>query len=147
MTIIETARQYVGIKEKPPNKGFSDIAFEKSMKAIGWKKYWSWCMMFQKLIHTECYFGTPKEKYLKYFSPNCQQTFRNFMKFAPELILTAPEEGAMIIWKTGKFTGHVGIISGSDLTIEGNRNDICQEAFRNLTKSTKKFEVLGYVKF
>lgn len=35
--IVETARKYLGKKEKPGNGGWFDAEFEKRMRALGWQ--------------------------------------------------------------------------------------------------------------
>lgn len=113
MTLSEQALQYVGKKEKPGNAGFEDPELEKKMKAIGWQAPWPYCVLGVKLCALQAEVGTPATQ--KLFSPNCQDTFENFLK-AGYRITMEPEPNAIVIWenwKNGQLTtkGHAGVVT------------------------------------
>lgn len=114
MTLSERALTYVGKREKPGNAGFEDPELEVKMKGIGWQAPWPYCVMGVKLVAIETAPGH-KPVFDKVFSPNCQDTFENFLK-AGYRITMEPEPNAIVIWenwKNGQLTtkGHAGIVT------------------------------------
>lgn len=112
MTLSEIALTYVGKKEKPGNAGFEDPELEKKMIAIGWQAPWAYCILGVKLCVVE---ALPQDKNThNLFSPNCQDTFENFLKAAHRITME-PEPNTIVIWeswKNGVLTtkGHAGIV-------------------------------------
>lgn len=118
MTLSERALTYVGQKEKPGNAGFEDPELEKKMYTIGWKPPWPYCVLGVKLCAVEAFPEIQREKgtshWNQLFSPNCQDTFENFLK-AGYRITMEPEPNSIVIWenwKDGQLTtkGHAGIV-------------------------------------
>lgn len=140
--IIETAKNYVGQKELPPNAGFKDKYLTEKMIKIGWKKGWHWCCLFAKLVFKESYsaiYGDNSEQVnsiVKLFSANSQQTYRNFEKKG--LTGKEPRPGAVMILKYKGVSGHTGIVTevrgeGYFMTVEGNNKDMVREVLRSTT--------------
>lgn len=129
--ILETAKSYIGQKEKAGNAGFIDPAFEAKMKAMGWQASQSWCAYFAELCWKSG-FTVLKHPHLqlidRLFSPSATATAANFMN--NDLFKTGkkPKPGALAIWKHGNtWKGHIGIVSevlkdGTFKCIEGNTN-------------------------
>lgn len=136
--IVRTAEQYLGQREKPGNMGFIDPAFDKKMRARGFRNGWAWCCLANELVYVEAY-----EEYKpglvpllnKLFSPHCMTTYNNFKKDGTFKVGTVPVVGAMAFYesvKNGKplpgNPGHTCIVTaavtnGHIKTIDGNSND------------------------
>lgn len=158
MTLIETARQYLGQTEKPGNLGFPDRIFDEKMRHIGFQNGSPWCGYFVRL----CIYETHPHRWdelSKLFTPHCITTF-NKCKAAGLVILTVPRPKAIVIWQHGKTTsGHTGIVetvkeNGQFTSIEGNTNgkgsrngDRVAQQVRpnNLEKSASGLWVRGFI--
>lgn len=132
--IADVAKRYIGIKEKPNNSGFYDADFQKAMEDIGWKKGYSWCVYFAKLVWSKSLQNqVVRAAAMKLINGNSQSTLRNFIadKSGMFTVSDTATPGAIVIFQNyvaGKpqTTGHAGIVTsaGADYfeTIEGNTN-------------------------
>lgn len=132
--ILQTAQSFVGQKEISGNMGFKQPFFLRLMESIGWKKSWSWCSMFCKLVYTEACkkVGVDPKTITKFINPSVQKTRANFIKagFPLETDWRKVKPGAYISWVSSKdrAKGHTGILvefleNGKKMkTIEGNTN-------------------------
>lgn len=109
----------MGKKELPGNAGFEDKELEKKMYSIGWVAPWPYCVLGAKLCAVEAFPEITREHgssfWNKLFSPNCQDTFENFLK-AGYPIKMEPSADTIVIWeswKNGCLTtkGHAGIVT------------------------------------
>lgn len=131
MTPQEVALKYIGETEKPGNMGFTDVEFEKKMKAVGFQKTHAWCAYFTELVFKEAFPEKFKELD-KLFSASTIQTFRNF-RDAAYPIGVVPKPGNLVIWQTfddgdPRATGHAGVVvevvdKDTFYSVEGNTND------------------------
>ncbi len=147
--VLETATSFVGQKEVSGNMGFIQPFFLKLMESVGWRKSWSWCSIFCKLVYTEAYkkMGLDPKIITKYISPSVQKTRANFLKAGYPLItdwkLVKP--GAYISWVSGsdRTKGHTGILveftdNGKKMiTIEGNTNSEGSREGDSVAKKTR----------
>ena len=161
MTPSEVALQYVGKTEKPGNSGFTDVDFEKRMRAVGFVTGHAWCAYFTELVFKEAY----PEKFFELdnlFSGSTIQTFKNF-RDAAYLIGYAPQPNTLVIWqsyKDGKpqATGHAGVVlnvrsSWEFDSIEGNTNseggregfEVAVMPRKVLAKVTTGLKILGFI--
>ena len=137
MNILETAKQYIGIREIPENQGWEDKAFEERMESLGWKNGWAWCSLFAKLVWLESLPEPLRHDAEKMISPGALQTWRNALAFGWKTG-SVPMTGAIAIWEhrsNGKYDGkgHAGICASETyvrnsggqvfLSIEGNTNE------------------------
>lgn len=153
--ILETAKKYIGTKEKAGNLGFDNMHFEDNMHACGWKTGYAWCSFFAELVWREAYsaFDTTVANTIGLiFSGSAVQTFHNFNKNKQEgfviKIETFPKPGSLVVWqkyKNGKATqwGHIGIVdiaaSDSFKTIEGNTNNAGYREGDGVYQKTRKY--------
>lgn len=132
--IVNTAKSYVGQKEKKANSGFEDRIFELKMKKeSGWQAGWAWCACFVELVWSEAYaknIGFPEKHALikQLITPSAVTTYNNFK--AKGLVTDKPTPGALVVWRNGNgWTGHIGIVIEADIlkktfqAVEGNTND------------------------
>ena len=129
--VIEVARKYIGIREKPNNSGFLDSEFQKRMEHVGWVKSYAWCTYFVELVFRE---ALPQYDVIfnKLFSGSATTTYKNFELDESGIFLTnrtIPKLGAAAIFRHGVgWQGHAGIVedivtaSNYFLDIEGNTN-------------------------
>lgn len=131
--IVNTAKSYVGQKEKKANSGFVDKDFLKKMKDAGWQEGWPWCSCFCEMVMREVYeknIGFPEKLAMvkKFITPSAVTTYNNFK--AAGLVTDKPTPGALVVWRNGNgWTGHIGIVIEADIlkktfqAVEGNTND------------------------
>jgi hypothetical protein len=130
--IVNTARSYLGEKEKPANSGFRDELFEQKMIERGFLPGDAWCALFLELVLFETYQYTIYEDYInRLCSKSAVMTYKNFRKEGPFVCDCIPAPGAGVIWQYYKdgerqWTGHAGIVTevttACFLSIEGNGN-------------------------
>jgi hypothetical protein len=121
--IKKTGLMFEGIEEVGSNQGFTNAAFEKMMRDVGWKDGEEWCSYFAKLVYIN---ALPKfeDDIRKWFSGSSQRTFENVQsgktdKF--EIVEGRPKKGDVVIWqrKAAPSKGHVGVVVK---TYAGNPN-------------------------
>lgn len=121
--IAEIALSYVGQREKSPNLGFKDEAFEKKMKLVGFYSGAAWCLFFGRLVWFEGGFSIKKLSASSYLcAKNNTDNWHD-----------TPIVGAIAIfwtYKNGKYqgTGHgcivVAVPSLTEYTtVDGNTTD------------------------
>lgn len=153
--IVSNAKKYIGIKEIPPNLGFDNPEFEKAMKSVGWHKGWAWCTSFVRYVWIESFKQHGDWEIIddlkNLISLNSIALIHNFEEvpiFSVRLALYEP--GDIAVWRTGRTSGHVGIVTkvldGENKfeTIEGNSSDSVKKNIRE-NKSFPNFELLGFV--
>jgi len=118
--IVETASEYIGVKEIPKNKGWEDKAFQKAMEQVGWYSGYAWCMLFAELVWSQSYFNTGRSDIVsqlsKLFSASVISTWHSAKKSDLFEIGYIPQVGAIMImqrYRGGKGTkwGHAGIVN------------------------------------
>jgi len=145
--IVEAARSYIGMMEKPGNKGWEDPKFEAKMVEVGWKVGHAWCAYQAELIWKEAYGEKhPLWKSLdRLFSPSAVSTYGNFHGSGSFKTGSAPRVGALAVWRHGTgWTGHIGVVvfvetkSTRFETVEGNTNKAGErEGLATLLKSRR----------
>lgn len=98
--IITEANRWVGQEEIEGNNGFVDKAFEKKMRAIGWKEPDAYCAAFVKLVMTEISSGAAKTFFTKNLTLGAEQNFINLSKkndYAEKI--QTPEAGCIVCYK------------------------------------------------
>ncbi|MBQ9212574.1 MAG: hypothetical protein IJ150_01355 [Bacteroidales bacterium] len=98
--IITEANRWVGQEEIEGNNGFVDKAFEKKMRAIGWKEPNPYCAAFVKLVMTEISSGAAKTFFTKNLTLGAEQNFINLSKkndYAEKI--QTPEAGCIVCYK------------------------------------------------
>ena len=122
--IVETARQFIGQKEKPGNMGFINPDFDAKMRSVGFADTQAWCAYFAELVWRDAGQDT------SHFSASAFKTYLQYQEAGRKGSQTAVP-GALAVWrsvKAGKpgWTGHIGIVSEVGPTsfkcIEGNTN-------------------------
>lgn len=170
MKAIETARRFVGEKEKTGNSGFNNLELQTIMSAAGHKKGEAWCAYFAEAMFVKAYpelEGVLRE----FFSGSCVRSFKNFrdgvktksgVKKAPFNITKTPVAGSLVLWqrfRDGQPTGlgHAGIVSevvSETLfkSIEGNTNstgsregDSVQIKSRTTSWTQNGLNVMGFI--
>lgn len=134
--IVNTAKSYIGQREKPGNTGFVDPEFEKSMISFGFKPGYSWCALFGEKVWMEAYNNYNKNISIaltSIFSVGAIDTLNRFKKSNLFIFTTTqPIPGALVFWQKYKdgvagWQGHVGIFlqmsNGKMITIDGNTNN------------------------
>lgn len=125
--IVVEARRWIGQREIPPNRGFSDAEFERLMREVGgWRPGWAWCACFVRLCVLRGALWTPEEeRWLRQsLQPGVLNTWRAFQ--AAGRIRQSPTIGSIAFWRNGATAfGHAGIVSAvespsSFRCIEGN---------------------------
>lgn len=132
--IIEVAKSYLHIREKPGNSGFNDPKFEAEMKRRGWIKGQSWCAYFVELVYVEAEV-LPYDVLNKLHSAGAVRTITNYRKMFPKAFSKVPTRGALVGFRHmidgkphPKGLGHIGICENpADMqsnfwTIDGNTN-------------------------
>jgi len=129
--IIAEAEKYIGVIERPGNKGFFNTTFEKLMRLIGFYTGAPWCAFFTKMIYAAVY---ADNKALKAAINSCNtggalDTLHRHENNGTFSVGEEPKPGAIAVWRHGKgTTGHHGIVKSVDVknntmvTIEGNTN-------------------------
>lgn len=161
MKVIEEARKYVGMKEKPQNSGFYNPTLQAIMTKAGQKSGEAWCAYFAEAMFCEAY-PENESKFRKLFNAGAVQTYKNFVAAGYKPLLK-PRPGDLVIWQ--KYTngmagwqGHAGIVSEviNDVefkSIEGNtksnvgtrEGDSVQEKTRKLVIVNSGLNVLGFI--
>lgn len=127
-TIIAVASGYIGILEKPGNKGFWNADFEKKIRKVGFNTGDSWCAWFTKLVLVEAYMkDTAYAAVLNSTLTGGAAACLDRCKKAGIPTGSVPRPGAIVVWKNGYGpAGHIGVVESVDgntmTTIEGNTN-------------------------
>lgn len=124
--IAAEARRWIGMREIPPNRGFTDAEFERLMREVGgWRPGWAWCACFVRLCVLRGGEWTPGEEdwLRRALQPGVLNTWRAFA--AAGRTTRAPQVGAVAFWRSGATAyGHAGIVSAVGAaafrSIEGN---------------------------
>lgn len=89
-SLARHAEKYIGQTERPPNRGFSDPAFESKMKEVGWVVGHPWCMYALRLVLADALVehGLPRLAAVRaskfYINPSALTTWELFQKHASE---------------------------------------------------------------
>jgi hypothetical protein len=166
MTLIETARKYIGQKEMTGNKFIDDPKVKgdlgERIKAAGQKDGEAWCAYFVEAVLRETYPDRSSE-IDKYISASAVKTFENLKK-AGYKVSKLPTVGDIVVWqkyKEGKpiWQGHIGIVSkvingNVFMSIEGNTNNgksregtTVLENRHTCSVLTNGLNVMGFVTF
>jgi len=133
--IAKQARQYIGYREKPGNRGFLRAAFQEAMYAVGWRDTHPWCVYFCELVWTEFYTKNDDRKLpdiKRLFTGGAVRTWKRFVKDPNWTTSYEPVVGGVLIFQTYKngkpqTTGHAAISTSSSSenlkSIDGNTND------------------------
>lgn len=147
--VIETAGQFIGITEQGgENAGFNDASFQSMLERTGWKRGYSWCALYVKLVmRLVC---GDKHELDRLFSPSVMTTFHNFKGLHKDYISQTPTMGSLVVWRTGITTGHIGFVkeigqNGEFWTIEGNSQDSVKICKRSTLKQRKNWYLLGFI--
>lgn len=139
MEVVEIAKKYIGIVEKPSNSGWNDEAFQKKMEEVGWEKGQAYCSYFTEMVFKE---ADQKSwwKLEKLFHGSSVQTYKNF-KAAGYKIYDKPFQGALVIYQryvNGKpdWRGHSAICTGV----------IDEQYYRTIDANTVKDNEVGDVR-
>lgn len=137
-TIINVAKQYVGLVEVKPNTKWDDLKTpehdERAKKLVEWLKKaghkdgWAYCQSLCEAIYRESLelHRNPQpatNQILTAITPSVMNTYEAFKKLGK--ITKTPEKGAIGFMRNGSsWTGHAFIVEmakwGSVYTIEGN---------------------------
>ena len=154
--ILNSARSIIGIKEIPPNMGFENKEFEKSMRSAGWRPGMAWCALTGELVWRMGYgytypAGRVDEIIIrlnKLFSANAQATYIGFQDSIFTVSQT-PEPGDIGIYKKpNTIFGHMVIVEevGEKIrTIEGNSGDMVRKQIRTIS-GWGNYELMGFIK-
>lgn len=166
MSLIDTARKYIGQKELPGNKFIDDPKVKgdlgERIKAAGQKDGEAWCAYFVEAMLRETYPNRSGE-IDKYISASAVKTFENLKK-AGYKVSKLPTVGDIVVWQKYKdgvptWQGHIGIVSkvingNVFMAIEGNTSDgksregtTVMEHRRTLSVLTNGLNVMGFIKF
>jgi hypothetical protein len=132
MTLIEVAKKYLGMAEKPGNVFDESTSLGKIVKKAGQKDGEPWCCYYQEAIFCEAY---PKIEALlrKLFSANCFQTYVNFFFSGKFKVYSYPVVGGLILFQMKKegqllTTGHaalcIGVTSKTQFTTNEGNTDV-----------------------
>lgn len=174
-TLSEIASQYIGKTEKPNNSGFTDSAFEKRMKEVGWATGLAWCSFFAELCVMEWAKVNGRKDIssvaTKIFSGSATATFKNADLYAQQnkggviKISKTPVPNSVAVYRYGNgWQGHIAIVQSVTkvppalrvTNIEGNTNDVGgREGYivarknRNhlAPNSAKGLNIIGYIQF
>jgi hypothetical protein len=122
--IIETAKKYIGQKEKTGNMGFINPDFDAKMRSVGFANGQAWCAYFAELVWRESGQDT---------TPFSASAFKTYLQYesAGRKGSQIPLPGSLAVWRSVKngqrgWTGHIGIVASATETsfecIEGNTN-------------------------
>lgn len=127
--IIEAARSYVGVLERPGNTGWYNADFQAAMKKAGWYNTAPWCAYFVKWVWMMVYADNKAVLAVvnTWFNGSAKQTYDNAKRNRTFAVGSVPKPGAIVVWLNGRGpAGHAGIVvsvSGNTMTtIEGNTN-------------------------
>lgn len=158
VTVVATAKKYLGETETPNNSGFKDADFQKRMEQVGWVKGAAWCTYFGELVCKEAYAGNLDIIVLlnKLFDGSATATYKKFEldKSGKFSVGQIPKPGALAVWRFGvDWRGHFGIVEVVNVnqndfaSIEGNTNDDGSregyEVARRNRKAKKPFTAKG----
>lgn len=153
--IVETARQFIGQKEKPGNMGFINPDFDAKMRSVGFANTQAWCAYFAELVWREAGQDT------SHFSASAFKTYLQYMQ-AGRKISQDPVPGSLAVWRSVKngqkgWTGHIGIVSEVGATsfkcIEGNTNkaggregiEVAEKTRTYQWKAMNGLELVGFI--
>lgn len=128
--IIQVAKSYLGIIEKPGNTGWFNAAFQALMIKAGWYNKAPWCAFTTKAIYLQAYADNKAVTAIikSCFTGGALDTFNRVKANGTFKIGYVPRPGAIVIWMHGKGPqGHAGIVitdngDNSMDTFEGNTN-------------------------
>lgn len=159
--IIQVAKSYLGVIEKPGNTGWFNTEFQAAMKKAGWYNTAPWCAFFVKLVWLLAYADHKGMHAVinTWFNGSAKQTFDNAKSNGTFATGTVPKPGAIVIWLKGNGpSGHAGIVVSVDgntmTTIEGNTNasgsregDRVAEKLRTVIRDWRSdgLNVYGYI--
>ncbi|WP_442589191.1 CHAP domain-containing protein [Pedobacter sp. AW31-3R] len=161
--IIAEAEKYIGLTERPGNKGFFNAPFEKLMKSNGFYSGAPWCAFFTKMIYANVYADhqTLEEIIRRCNTGGALDTLKRHENNGTFSVGEVPKPGAIAVWRNGKGpAGHHGIVKSVDLkantmvTIEGNTNasgsregDRVAVKLRTITRTFKNdgLNIEGYI--
>jgi lysozyme len=114
--LLETARQYIGVKEQAKNSG---PEVEKFQKAVDGKAQGEpWCMSFTQFAIKSAESATKVDSKV-FSSEHCLTVWNRSPK---ELRMSQPKPGSLVIWRHGNSSsGHVGIVEKSMQTVASPR--------------------------
>lgn len=161
--IVLEAKKWVGVIEKPNNKGFWNLNFQKLMISVGFYPGAAWCAFFTKLVYTAVY---RDNKALKAVINSCNtggalDTLRRHEHNGTFSVGEVPKVGAIVVYRYGRTTrGHHGVVIKVDFknnvmtTIDGNTNasgsregDRVAEKLRTITRDFRDdgLNIEGYI--
>jgi hypothetical protein len=166
MNVIEVAKKYLGMAEKPGNVFDETTPLGILIKKAGHRNGESWCCYFQEGIFCEA--NPEKEVVLRnLFSANCLDTYYNFIK-AGYRVVNYPVAGALVIFQDTITIGAIvgiqttkghaalctSVISKTQFTtIEGNTSEagsregtiVGARSNRDTLRRDKGLQVLGFI--
>ena len=130
LKIVSIAISHLGKSEKPGNTGFSDTAFERDMKAVGWYVKAPWCAFFTRLVWQYAYADNKGmlQAVRICLTGGALDSLKRVEANGTFETGNEPRPGAIVIWAKGKGpSGHAGIVLGTFcntmITVEGNTNE------------------------